>query len=215
MICYVKRRVENMRLAIVFILLQASILVGQDVKPAGCAKEPGLGTGWYAGVVWERIEPPGFRGGRIVITINLDPQSKLLLIAKDGRFELWRGTLSQNIYGLVNDLDKACRLPLNPALAVSLVEVDWKSLEITPAEFAALHGDLTAGLSRSISAAQSRYGPELRGGGRMVLHAKQYTILYDNSGYEHFEFRVDDYAPDDNPLVNWVHRVETLSEKAK
>ncbi len=112
-------------------------------------------------------------------------------------------------------MEKSCQLPADSHEAAKLLPFSWMTTEMTADEFASVHAEFISAYSELIADAGRRFRAILTHGGIIVLHAPEYLITYDNSGYEHTETLVDDVQEprgDMSPLVPWVHRVLALSE---
>lgn len=209
-----------MRTAIAIVLLltaqaqRHSSEVGVRPCPAG---GQGLDTYWYYKAVLDQIRPPDWARYSLTISFSPKPQTKLILRTNGEKFELSRGEPDTNVSDLLEALDRACRLPPNPADAADMIKVNWENAEVSAGDFGRLHSDFTAALSRYTTDIQMRYASVLSEGGVIHLHTPEYSIVYDNHGFEHIEVEAWDETGDPvkmNPLIKWVHAILKLNEKS-
>jgi hypothetical protein len=102
-------------------------------------------------------------------------------------------------------------------MAAKLVPVRWEKVEVGSDRFAALHRSFTTAFSDFLKKAQSRYSSVLTDGGRIVLHATEFRVVYDNYGYEHVEAVLDDTGRpgrEESALLAWIHQLQALSERS-
>jgi len=197
------------------LLLQGSLLFAQQRVSPGCpGGSNGVTTYWYAHTLWQRLAPPDNVPSLIVITISREPDVKILLRAKGlNKFEIVRGTPSESFYEVLERAEKSCHLPVNPAEAVSLIPMTWKTSPISTSEFARLHREFIDAASNYVVDSQRRYDQVLQSGGVVVLHASEYLLQYDNGGYEHLEITVKGSSNSaESSLLRWSERVMALSK---
>jgi hypothetical protein len=168
----------------------------------------GLPASYYETVL-ARIQPPGWQNA--VISITEGAERKLVLWTDGEKFKLWTDTPDQeNIDGFLLDLDQSCRLPADPADALTLMKFKWESKELSPDQFAQLHREFTSALSQYVSKTQERYEVLVSTRSHIVwMDAIRYPIVYDNN-HEHVE--VEAYYVPDDPVVKWVLALKKLGE---
>src|SRR4029077_3181488 len=114
-----RREGKMIRLVLIFVLAQASVLWSQSTgitSSSGCLATGDDASPWYVQEVWQHVLPQDSPPSLIVISLSINTESKLILRARDGkRFELLRGTYEQPLLETLNQLAKSCRLPSNPA----------------------------------------------------------------------------------------------------
>lgn len=203
------------RILIASFILQSLSLSGQKPNAPSCQVQGGGHTeDWYYQAVWDRIWPPDKPQSLIVIKLSDYFDTKIVLRKRDkATFELLRLSSSESIFSILNDLDQSCRLPSSPTDAVKLLQVRWKKIEISHAQFEKLHREFTTSLSDYVLDIRRRYGSDER---IIIFHGKEYDISYDNDGYEHIEVVVNDGSDRSGsafPLSNWAREVLALSEK--
>ncbi len=160
--------------------------------------------------------PPGVVPGKMTIKFNSSNVSKLVLVATyEHTFELFKGTLPKNIFILMDDLDKDCRLPSDPENADSLVPIEWKSLGIGPKQFRKLHDEFARAAAWNIADMEKDMAQWLKKGGVIYFHTPAYAVSYDNGGFEYIKIEVYDSSESRNPLLSWVNEIVDLGKTAK
>jgi len=177
----------------------------------------GLLTYWYSQAVWEHILPQDRPRSLITISVSLTgTPSKLIVRAADAvNFELLRGTPLENFDVALDNLNKSCRLPLNPIEAAKLIRTTWERVDLPSNKAAQIHRDFTTALSEYSANMQKRYNSLLSTALTFQrIHTAQYSVVYDNR-FEHAEVRADDVTDDParmDPIVRWARGILKLSE---
>jgi hypothetical protein len=204
-------------LALAIVILQGSMLTGQQIKHANCGNpKVGVLTYSYSESVWQQLIPHDHQARPVIeITLSFGRKSKLLLRAIDrSNFELLRATLPQNIDKSLAELEDSCRLPPNSADAVDLIAVKWDTARLDPELFGRLHREFIAALAQQVMDAQNRYDSVLEKGGIISFDSQGYSVVYDNGGYEHVEVEGDDIARNrTEPIIKWVQSVAGLADE--
>ena len=171
---------------------------------------------YYASVLDRAFVPPDWQESVITISVSIALQSRLVLRERNGKFELLRGTIAEDVDQALTSLEKAGALPLNPADAAEWFKVAWESADVTRAQFDRLHQGLTSAFSHEVSSMERRYSRLLATRQTFVyLHMPRYVVAYDNR-FEHLEVTVFDTAADVNkmdPVVSWTRGIIKLSEE--
>jgi len=207
-----------MRFILSIVFLHAVLLQGQQAKPGKTCGDSGQGltTYWYDRAVWEHIQPDGWSSSLIRISISVNAESKLVLMAVRDNFELVRGAPEGNFYKVLDAMDQSCQLALDPSETAKRVRINWQRSELSPSMFSQIHRDFTGALSQYVSNVQARYTSVLRNGGVQMLHAAEFSVVYDNFGFEHLEISAYDWTDDPqkmDPVIKWARGMLKLSEE--
>jgi len=151
----------------------------------------------------------------IVSIPNEDPESKFILVGGPQGFELLKGTLEQNVYSSLLDLDDSCRLPQNPDDAAKYVRIKWERLQLSSVKFAQLHQDFVAALTEYSADMQNRY-KALTETGKVTatLHSTKYLISYNNST-EQIEITASSMQSNgkkEPAIIEWADRIALLGQ---
>jgi hypothetical protein len=205
-----------MRYLMLLITVSMTPLVAQQRKmvgPRATAPESCVSEAYYEAVL-HAIRPPQWQVSRISITFG----SEFRYVVKvDGTSaELLKGIPDGNILKQLQDLDAAGKLPYDPDEAVGLLAYTWHRKPIPIIKFKQLHIEFMAALENYVSDSQKRFNTVLTEGGVLHLHSPEYSIRYDNHGFEHINVIAWDDTDDPTktrPLIKWVHEILKLSEE--
>jgi hypothetical protein len=207
-----------LRLASCFILC-VSTLYGQTKIPIeNCQNRTPVVSQWYVQAVLDLLAPPEPPSSRPLISISITStqQPKLVLRTNGKIYEMFRGSPAQDVYKSLDEIDKACRLPSDPAQAVKLYPIKWDRAVITTALFEQTHRAFMASLLKCTRDLQGDYTSLLRSGVSYIsFHTPEYKIIYDN-GSVHLEITSDETDAknkQDNSMLAWVHMIEQMAKR--
>jgi len=201
-------------------ILCSSTLYGQGSLPSvACPSGGHVASEWYVEMLLRHLAPPEPDTGpsRIIRMEIVATGRPKLVLQTDGKvYELFRGSISQNIYQVVEEMDRSCRLPPNPENALKPIDVKWEHSAVAPDDFTKTHGAFAGALASYGSIVRDRYVPLLKDGlAYAYVHTPEYRIVYDNR-WEHIEIEAWDAVPPHermDPIIAWAHAVEELAKK--
>lgn len=205
-------------LLLAFILCSPSMLAAQ--QPAPLPRFPAAGgplpDSYYHAVLERVLRPPEWQTSLISMSVyTVGSEAKVIIRERHGEFELLKGSTRHNIYQELSNLRKSGHLPMDPLVAASRIQIEWKTTPLPRDTFEKLHLGFTSALTKYASRIQSRYSELLTTRRSFVnIHAEQFVVAYDNK-FEHIEIRADDTegeALESGPMVKWVRAVQALPE---
>jgi hypothetical protein len=166
---------------------------------------------FYFKSVEDNFEPADWKKGLIRITVR--GEANLMLWTDGEQFRLWTYTTDpHNIYKYFDELSDACRLPASPALAAAFIKIKWERADISAAQFAQFHVNLTQALAQYASSAQQRYDSMMQTKlWAIYLDAVGYRVFYENS-YEHMNAEVMEDPKQYKRILDWIHSLQDLAE---
>jgi hypothetical protein len=210
--------VRNLGLAGAFALLAATSVHSQHKQvptnpgsPCG-ERSSGLPDDYYDAVLGH-IEPPPWKHS--LIKISVGTVTKVALLTDGYTFKLWTETVTpQDIGEFLLKLDRSCRLPADPADAAALIKIKWESADLSAAEFAQLHQNLTNALSRYAASAQEKYSSMIATKlGVVYFETLLFRVVYDDD-YQQINASVwNDPKQEQNRLMlEWIYALQKLAE---
>jgi len=160
----------------------------------------------------ESIEPPNWK--HALIRIGVSSGTKLYLSTDGEKFTLWTSsTTFRDADRFLLNLERSCRLPIEPQDAAALIPVKWESVDLKVEDFAQIHRDLTNALARYAASAQENYASILETNGRAIyLDATAFRVVYDNS-YQSFQAEVVDDPKQNKAMLEWIQKLQKVAEE--
>jgi hypothetical protein len=200
-------------------IFSSPALAGQEVSSAHRTK-PGSVCGdessglpdFYYESVLTFIKPPEWEHG--VIKVLVGGETKLGLWTDGKTFKLWTNKSEKKMHDVLFGLDESCKLPSDPKDAYKLLNINWESKELSASQFARLHREFSAALTKYNDKIQLRYSSIMAAHSTVLfLDATSYSVVYDN-GYEHVQVLATKQEGYLDPMIAWVSRLRKLGENS-
>jgi hypothetical protein len=177
----------------------------------------GLFSGSYYETVLHLIRPPDWEH-LIALSFSEPLETRYILRMRHGnKFELLRGTPEQSIYEILEAADRACKLPLQPSEALSLVHIKWQRVSLSESAFDKFHRDFSAAVEKHAAYIQEQFGDYLKGKPIAVyLHTDGFTFDYDDL-VERLQVESTDSVDErgkGDPLNGWAHAVLKFADES-
>lgn len=215
-----------MKSAFAFVLVGATALFSQQAVTKNTCSQ-------YETPAWRNYEEYGYQKSvlrlvhppdRSMITLSVFVTGNLpkiyMRMKAPGAFELVRALRSDGIGPFIARLEASCELPVSPLEASRLLDIQWERVPISESQFQAIYADFTKAMSQYTKNLATR---PAKAGDRITLHAQEFSVSYETTGFENFEITAVDSqdstgSPDDTMAkwaVSFVREATTLLERHK
>lgn len=164
----------------------------------------------YRRAIFRAVRPPGARPALTIYLGRLSP----LVLTLDAKPRLWFSSSTwDDMAKTITGLAASCQLGTEADEIAAQLNVEWKSADLTPEQFADLHRDLIDALGKYSAGAQPMY-EELAPNGltAIYLDAWIYPVRYETE-YQYIEVDpiADPKVEANRAILAWVHRVDKLA----